>query len=52
MCKIIRNNRINNKRSRFCLSKQKIIREDQKELKYLEDNNIEYFEKYQETVEN
>jgi hypothetical protein len=33
------------------LSKQKIIREDQKDLKYLEDNKIECVERYQEPVE-
>ena len=33
------------------LSKQKIIREDQKDLKYLEDNKIECIERYQETAE-
>ena len=33
------------------LSKQKIIREDQKDLKYLEDNKIECIERYQEPAE-
>ena len=33
------------------LRKQKIIREDQKDLKYLEDNKIECIERYQEPAE-